>query len=327
MSTTHDTERRGRPRPHRERDLAPVVPARDGPRARHDRRRRRGLERGRGAQQPERARRVAHRRRARPAGRRADRLVAPGQPRQHGHALPRRRRARPGHADGDAADRGRGARPRRWSRSRPRSSTPTSSISAFAVGSGSTRAAMGATNMRGAAAAARTALLKLASAQLGVPVSSLSVDKGVVSGGGKTVKYADLMAGKLFQSTIAAQSATLTDPTQVQGDRHARAAHRHPGSSSPAARRSSRTCACRGCSTAASSARAARAPSTRARSCSASTRARSSTSTGAQVVRHRQLRRRRRAEGVGRDPGRGAAQGQVGRDAEALRQRQPRRRR
>src|SRR6478735_5039611 len=38
-------------------------------------------------------------------------------------------------------------------------------ISAFAVGSGSTRAAMGATNMRGAAAAARTALLKLASTQ------------------------------------------------------------------------------------------------------------------------------------------------------------------
>src|SRR3954453_23851480 len=89
---------------------------------------------------------------------------------------------------------------------------PNVVISAFAVGSGSTRAAMGATNMRGAAAAARTALLKLASAQLGVPVSSLTVDKGVVSGGGKSVKYADLMAGKLFQSTIAAQSATLTDP-------------------------------------------------------------------------------------------------------------------
>src|SRR3954471_13607025 len=85
-------------------------------------------------------------------------------------------------------------------------------ISAFAVGSGSTRAAMGATNMRGAAAAARTALLKLASTQLGVPVSGLTVDKGVVSGGGKTVKYADLMAGKLFASTIAAQNATLTDP-------------------------------------------------------------------------------------------------------------------
>jgi CO/xanthine dehydrogenase Mo-binding subunit len=90
------------------------------------------------------------------------------------------------------------------------------SISAFAVGSGSARNAMGATNMRGAAAAARTALLELASEQLGVPVSSLKVDKGVVSGGGKTVKYGDLMAGKLFKSTIAAQSATLTDPKQFK---------------------------------------------------------------------------------------------------------------
>ena len=109
--------------------------------------------------------------------------------------------------------------------------------------------------------------------------SSLSVDKGVVSGGGKTVKYGDLMAGKLFQSTIAAQGATLTDPSKfkVIGTRVPRIdipddRHRH-------ARPSSRTSACRGCSTAASSARAGRAPSTRARSCSASTRARSSTST------------------------------------------------
>ena len=98
------------------------------------------------------------------------------------------------------------------------------------VGCSSTRAAMGATSMRGAAAAARTRCSSSPSAQLGVPVSSLSVDKGVVSGGGKTVKYADLMAGKLFNSTIAAQRApTLTDPSKLQGDRHARPAHRHPG--------------------------------------------------------------------------------------------------
>ncbi len=87
---------------------------------------------------------------------------------------------------------------------------------------------MGATNMRGAAAAAKTALLKLASTQLGVPVSNLSVDKGVVSGGGKTVTYGDLMAGKLFNSTVASQNATLTDPRELQGDRHARPANRHP---------------------------------------------------------------------------------------------------
>jgi CO/xanthine dehydrogenase Mo-binding subunit len=90
------------------------------------------------------------------------------------------------------------------------------SISAFAAGSGSTRGAMAGTNMRGAAAAAKAAMLKLASAQLGVPVGSLTVDKGVVSGGGKSVKYSDLMAGKLFNSTIAAQNAALTDPSQFK---------------------------------------------------------------------------------------------------------------
>ena len=84
------------------------------------------------------------------------------------------------------------------------------SLSAFAAGSSSTLTAMGATSMRGAAAAARTLLLNLASAQLGVPVSSLSVSNGVVSGGGKSVKYSDLMAGKLFNSTIAAVNPTLT---------------------------------------------------------------------------------------------------------------------
>jgi nicotinate dehydrogenase subunit B len=90
------------------------------------------------------------------------------------------------------------------------------SLSAFAAGSSSTLTAMGATSMRGAAAAARTLLLNLASAQLGVPAASLTVSNGVVSGGGKTVKYSDLMAGKLFNSTIAAAGATLTSPANYK---------------------------------------------------------------------------------------------------------------
>ena len=49
-----------------------------------------------------------------------------------------------------------------------------------------------------AAAQAKQALLGLASASLGVPVASLTVDKGVVSGGGKTVTYGQLIGGKLF---------------------------------------------------------------------------------------------------------------------------------
>jgi len=86
------------------------------------------------------------------------------------------------------------------------------SLSAFTVGSNSTATAMGATSLRGAAAGARTLLLDLASARLGVPVEKLSVSNGVVSGGGKSVKYADLAGGKSFNSTIAATNAVLIQP-------------------------------------------------------------------------------------------------------------------
>jgi nicotinate dehydrogenase subunit B len=47
------------------------------------------------------------------------------------------------------------------------------------------------------------ALLGLASTNLGVPVGSLSVSGGVISGGGKTVTYGQLLAGKLFNAKIA----------------------------------------------------------------------------------------------------------------------------
>jgi nicotinate dehydrogenase subunit B len=56
--------------------------------------------------------------------------------------------------------------------------------------------------MRAAGAYAKQALLGLASTSLGVPVSSLTVSKGVVSGGGKSVTYGDLIAGKRFNVTI-----------------------------------------------------------------------------------------------------------------------------
>jgi CO/xanthine dehydrogenase Mo-binding subunit len=56
--------------------------------------------------------------------------------------------------------------------------------------------------MRAAGAYAKQALLGLASTNLGVPVSGLSVSKGVVSGGGKSVTYGDLIAGKRFNVTI-----------------------------------------------------------------------------------------------------------------------------
>jgi nicotinate dehydrogenase subunit B len=56
--------------------------------------------------------------------------------------------------------------------------------------------------IRSTAAYARQKLLQLASASLGVPVGALTVSKGVVSGGGKSVTYGDLLGGKLFNVTV-----------------------------------------------------------------------------------------------------------------------------
>jgi nicotinate dehydrogenase subunit B len=58
--------------------------------------------------------------------------------------------------------------------------------------------------VRAAAASARQVLLGLASTQLGVPTGQLSVSKGVVSGGGKTVTYGALLGGKLFNVAMPA---------------------------------------------------------------------------------------------------------------------------
>jgi CO/xanthine dehydrogenase Mo-binding subunit len=52
--------------------------------------------------------------------------------------------------------------------------------------------------VRAAAASARQALLGLASARLGMPVSALMVASGVVSGSGRSVTYGELIGGKLF---------------------------------------------------------------------------------------------------------------------------------
>jgi CO/xanthine dehydrogenase Mo-binding subunit len=72
------------------------------------------------------------------------------------------------------------------------------------VGSTSIRSA--GPTLRAAAAEARQALLTLASANLGVPVSQLSVAKGVVSGGGKSVKYGDLVGGKLINARMTGRA-------------------------------------------------------------------------------------------------------------------------
>jgi len=67
---------------------------------------------------------------------------------------------------------------------------------------GSSSISSGGKQTRAAAAAAYQALLGLASKQLGVATGSLTVDKGVVSGGGKTVTYGQLLGGKTFSVQI-----------------------------------------------------------------------------------------------------------------------------
>src|SRR6185312_13203207 len=75
---------------------------------------------------------------------------------------------------------------------------PETWLNATGGGGGSGGISSRSTQIRAAAAYARQQLLNLASTQLAVPVSSLSVSGGVVSGGGKTIKYGDLIGGKNF---------------------------------------------------------------------------------------------------------------------------------
>jgi nicotinate dehydrogenase subunit B len=57
--------------------------------------------------------------------------------------------------------------------------------------------------IRSAAATAKQALLAMAATNLGVPVSGLTVSKGVVSGGGRSVTYGALIGDKLFNVRMA----------------------------------------------------------------------------------------------------------------------------
>jgi CO/xanthine dehydrogenase Mo-binding subunit len=71
---------------------------------------------------------------------------------------------------------------------------------------GSNGTTTGSPGIRAAAAYAKQTLLGFAAAQLAVPVSGLTVKDGVVSGGGKSVKYGDLLGGKLFNVTLPTTS-------------------------------------------------------------------------------------------------------------------------
>ena len=60
--------------------------------------------------------------------------------------------------------------------------------------------------VRAAGALAAQALLNLASTNLGVPVANLSVSGGVVSGGGKSVSYGQLVGGQLLNVALSPSS-------------------------------------------------------------------------------------------------------------------------
>jgi len=68
---------------------------------------------------------------------------------------------------------------------------------------GSTSISQGGPLVRRAAAEAKVALLGMAAANLGVPAAQLSVSKGVVSGGGKSVTYGQLVGDKLMNVKFA----------------------------------------------------------------------------------------------------------------------------
>jgi CO/xanthine dehydrogenase Mo-binding subunit len=67
---------------------------------------------------------------------------------------------------------------------------------------GSSSIAVAGQMLRSAAATARQALLGLASTSLGVPAASLTIERGVISGGGRSVSYAELVGGRLLGLTI-----------------------------------------------------------------------------------------------------------------------------
>ena len=79
---------------------------------------------------------------------------------------------------------------------------PETWLNATGGGGGSGGISSRSTRTRAAAAYAKQELLKMASTKLGVPVASLSVSDGVVSGGGKTVTYGELIGGKNFNYTF-----------------------------------------------------------------------------------------------------------------------------
>src|SRR5579863_5712776 len=76
----------------------------------------------------------------------------------------------------------------------------------------------GAANVRKVAAYTHQALLGLAAARLGVPVSALTVNDGIVSGGGKSLSYGQLVQDQHLDLKIPISGAPAKmDPSEDSG--------------------------------------------------------------------------------------------------------------
>jgi nicotinate dehydrogenase subunit B len=78
------------------------------------------------------------------------------------------------------------------------------------VSSGSRAISQHGPPIRQAAAETRQYLVNLASTKLGVPAATLSVTDGVVSGGGKSISYGELIGGQLFNAQITGKATAKT---------------------------------------------------------------------------------------------------------------------
>jgi nicotinate dehydrogenase subunit B len=93
---------------------------------------------------------------------------------------------------------------------------PESWLNATGGGGGSGGISSRSTQARAAAAYAKQILFNMASTQLGVPVAQLSASNGVITGGGKTAKYGDLIGGKNFNFSVPV-SAGATNSGLIPG--------------------------------------------------------------------------------------------------------------
>jgi len=87
---------------------------------------------------------------------------------------------------------------------------PESWLNSVGGGGGSNGISQRSTVARAAAAQAMRMLMDAASAKLGVPVSGLSASNGVITGGGKSVKYSELYGGKLFAFDLGKLTPAVT---------------------------------------------------------------------------------------------------------------------